>query len=312
MKAILLTAMPVAIALAGCATGSEAPLLFGSNKVFGVSIGGSATDTGGEFVVGYKGQDVAVVPVSTVASGDETFVGAIAPNGYQDSYSVLGQFHADTKKPKKGANAGLGKFFATGNAAQNLATGFKDKMGAKRTTVTECKAPVAPVAPPPAAGAAPAAPPPLPVARAAEKAKPAADARQRDGARMIFAQYDFKALAVDGSALETGLKFTLGYRSRNLAVIPVVGRDAQGNIVNLSGKAPPGFSDVLSVLGQFESDDSVIAEGGDKGTTISSGLETFFSTGAAARILSEGFQVKLCEEYSAPVQKPAALVSAGQ
>jgi hypothetical protein len=148
---------------------------------------------------------------------------------------------------------------------------------------------------------------------------PAATARapdERSGARLIFAQYDYKALAIDGSALDTGVKLTLGTRNRNIAFVPMIGRDANGRLVRLESRDSAGGRDVLSVLGQFESDDSIKAEasgaadgamktagGGGDGSAprargISSGLEKFFSTGAAARILSEGFKAKLCEEYA--------------
>jgi hypothetical protein len=130
------------------------------------------------------------------------------------------------------------------------------------------------------------------------------------------------ALAVDGSALDAGAKFTLGARDRNVAVIPLFGRDAGGRLVPLESHNPQSGEDVLSVLGQFQANAKAQFEAsrGADGTTrtadsaasapapqqdISSGLEKFFSTGAAARILSDGFEVKLCEEYVA-AQQPQA------
>jgi hypothetical protein len=144
----------------------------------------------------------------------------------------------------------------------------------------------------------------------------------REGARLIFGQQVYLAAAVDASALDSGVKLTLGFRDRNFAFVPTIGRDAAGNLVWLEAGSP-GASDAMSVLGQFEA--NVNAGGADSGTQaglvrasadggapavgISSGLEKFFSTGAAARILSDGFNVKLCEEYvasSPPAPTPAA------
>jgi hypothetical protein len=329
----------IGAALAGCATGNgEAPLVFGSTNVLGVSIGGSVADTGGEFVVGYKGLDLAVIPVSAVQSGTEKFIGATAGSGHADSYSVIGQFSAEAGRSADGANAGLGKFFATGIAARNIASGFARKMGAYgRTSVSGC-GPGAPVSADEvkqalgkleqkidqhAAGNAPAS-----AASAAERQSPeilpgpsAKAVEARPGARLIFAQYNYKAVAIDGSAFDSSIKLTLGVRDRNIAFIPMIGRDASGNLVWLESRNPAG-GDVLSVLGQFKSDDSIQPQASDrselvktadgaqdpapKARGISSGLEKFFSTGGAAVTLSEGFRVKLCEEYAASSARQTA------
>lgn len=320
MKTDRLLVLAVAAGITGCATGNgELPLMFGATNVVGVSIGATAADTGGEFVVGYKGVDLAVVPVSAVSADSEEFIGAVAGDGrFVDSYSVFGQFSQDSGRQGKGANAGLGKFFATGAAAQRIAAGFKGKMGVNRNADSACnEAPtnVAKGGPGQVTGAQ-AEPRSVAGRRAGQqsvmasqsapsKAEPAHDGRQ--AARMIFAQYNFKALAIDGSALEQGIKLTLGYRDRNLALIPVVGRDSQGRIVHLDSQYPDGGtptqgSDTLSVLGQFSSSDDASVDPAQSKLTIASGLEKFFATGAAARILSDGFRYTLCEEYAAPGQ----------
>jgi hypothetical protein len=304
----------IAVFLAGCATGNgEHPLMFGSSNVVGLSMGGNVTETGGEFVFGYKGNNFAIVPVSAVNQGTEEFIGSgLSDGSFRDTFSVIGQFAAEGGKLPKGANAGLGKFFATGFAAQNLAIGFSKKMGAYRTQVPECQL----------SDPQPPAPKDLKLTRASPMPKPgnlnaslhlakltaSANGSQASNgagaphpaasvspARLIFAQQDIRALAIDGSGLEAGVKFTLGYRDRNLALIPVVGRDASGKLVSLSGTNPDSGSDVLSVLGQFQGRDTVNESG------ISSGLHAFFTTGAAASYLSDGFKVKLCEEYVATV-----------
>jgi hypothetical protein len=330
-----------AAVLAGCASGNgEAPLVFGTTNVYGVSIGGNVAETGAEFLVGYKGFDLAIIPVSVGAPGGEHFIGAKSPEGHRDSYSVIGQFSAEAGSRAGGANAGLGKFFATGVAAQNIAFGFAKKMGAGgRTSVEECGKAVPQNEVKQAlakleqkldqhiAGAAPTAKDaavkkaPLQQPEVKKAAAPAAQAgADRPGARLIFAQYEYLALAIDGSALESGIKLTLGLRDRNVAVIPLVGRDANGNLVPLDSKNPDSGDDALSVLGQFKSNNKIGAEAppadgatktalGDgsqaapTGREISSGLEKFFSTGAAADTLAGGFKVKLCEEYTPPQSK---------
>ena len=319
----LATMCTVAILAAGCATNGEAPLLFAASNIYGVSIGGNVADTGGEFVVGHKGADFAVIPVSAIQpGGGEELVGAAdRASLYKDSYSVIGQFGGSATKTKKGANAGLGKFFATGTAAQNIAQGFAKKMGVNRTAASGCSPTKPTVAnadeinqkldrvmaainghevaltriedmvgrigsPQPAA--------------AVDQGSNQPSSTSRSGAKLIFAQYEYLALAIDGSVIDQGIKLTLGFRDKNVALIPVLGRDAQGKLIRLESRNPASGQDAYSVLGQFESTNDVNADTDNAGRTISSSLNSFFSTGAAAVILSGGFKVKLCEEYAAP------------
>lgn len=313
-----------ALMAGGCASNGEKPLVFASSNVFGLSLGGSVSDAGGEFVVGYKGANFAVIPVSGVQpSGAEELVGANYGQTHMDSYSVIGQFNATAKQAKTGANAGLGKFFATGTASQNIAYGFARKMGLDRTTTVACGAKPASVAAADEfsrkldqvmaalmdqneahrrlearlanAGASA-------TAAAPKQASTAAAASGRSGASLVFAQYDYKALAIDGSAIEQGLKLTLGFKGKNIAVVPVLGRDANGNLIHLEAKDPGSGQDAYSVLGQFESSDDVAIDAADKSRTTTSSLGSFFSTGAASRTLSAGFKVKLCDEYVAPTK----------
>lgn len=117
-----------AIYLSGCASSQNMPLLFGQSQTVGITVGGSATDQGAEFTLGYKDKNFAVVPVTVKQnSGDSTQVRAQASAGYEDALSVLGQFEVTSST--NSANVGLGKFFATGNAAKTLADGFSAKLG---------------------------------------------------------------------------------------------------------------------------------------------------------------------------------------
>jgi hypothetical protein len=306
MKKFQTAALCTAIVCAGCANRSDPPLIFGAGHTYGVSVGAGSSDTGGEFVVGYKGTDIALIPVSAIQpNGNEELVGAAAAGGHGDSYSVLGQFGGSAAKSKTGANAGLGKFFATGAAARNIAEGYANKMGYNRTSTAGCKQGT----PAPAPGnlevkvndLANSMKSHVAAQQRLEQrvgqlqspniAKPAAAAPARDGARLVFAQYDYFALALDGSAADQSVKMTLGFKDKNLAIIPVLGRDSAGNITRLGSSNPGGGDDAYSVLGQFESNNST-----DSGNTNST-LNSFFSTGAASQILSTGFMVKLCDEY---------------
>lgn len=161
MKPIPSTLLALAVAhLAGCAQmPKNMPLLFGQSQTVGISIGGSASDQGAEFVLGYKDKNVALVPVS---SGDdaqariEATIDQANAHTSHDALSVFGQFEATARGSNREVE--LGKFFATGVAAQELAAGFRSCL-----TYGNCKgaAPQQTPAPtPPAAPATPAAPTP--------------------------------------------------------------------------------------------------------------------------------------------------------
>jgi hypothetical protein len=127
-KALLIS---VIVALSGCSTYSNSPLIFGQAHIVGISISGSAPEQKGEFVLGYKDADIAIVPVSVrQQNGDSTQLKATATKEHQDALSVLGQFSVDASTEVKTTTVGLGKFFATGMAAKKLADGFAAKMGA--------------------------------------------------------------------------------------------------------------------------------------------------------------------------------------
>ncbi len=115
-----------AVACAGCVSWeNNPPLLFGEVQSIGITVGGSATQQGADITVGYRSQDVAIVPV-TIAQGPNasTQLKATA-GGHEDALSVLGQFESSAKSTE----VGLGKFFSTGIAAKRLADGFATKMG---------------------------------------------------------------------------------------------------------------------------------------------------------------------------------------
>ena len=131
--------VPVALggALSACSTSPV--LVFGQSHSVGITMGGGASDAQAELTVGYKDRDIAVVPVAIVSKDGavnkdtiavRSTVGSAGQGGSQDTdaLSVLGQFQVNAKSQTP--DVGLGKFFATGLAAQKLADGFACKLSA--------------------------------------------------------------------------------------------------------------------------------------------------------------------------------------
>lgn len=118
MRGIIVAA--AVILVSGCGSREHAPLLFGQAHSVGINIGTNPANQTPEIAIGYKDVDIAVVP--TVANFDNG-AGALIQgqvDGGVDAYSTFGQFSTTVA----GAEVGLGKFFATGNAAVALGAGF--------------------------------------------------------------------------------------------------------------------------------------------------------------------------------------------
>lgn len=125
--AAILFGIAVSGGLGACGNLDGANLVFGQQHTLGVSISGSTTDQGGELTLGFKDKNIAVVPVAVKGTdGAIQIVYATTEEDWKDSFSVLGQFEADAKAGSP--EVGLGKFFATGQAAQILAEGFRGKL----------------------------------------------------------------------------------------------------------------------------------------------------------------------------------------
>ena len=116
--------------LAGCSeVPKNMPLVFGETITFGVGISGSTADQGVDVTLGLKTKNIAVVPVTMETSGgDRKQLTANLQAGHQDALSTLAQFESKTEAGTT-ATIGLGKFFATGLAASQLAEGFKYALG---------------------------------------------------------------------------------------------------------------------------------------------------------------------------------------
>ncbi|WP_141699137.1 hypothetical protein [Candidatus Thiosymbion oneisti] len=124
--------------LSGCASiNPNMPLVFGQSHAFGLSVTGSTLNQGIGFTIGYQDKDIALIPVTVKQPhGEYAMIKSNTRDGHRDALSVLGQFDSNSKVGSNAnpntleANVGLGKFFATGIAAQKLADGFAHKLGA--------------------------------------------------------------------------------------------------------------------------------------------------------------------------------------
>jgi hypothetical protein len=103
---------------------------------------------------------------------------------------------------------------------------------------------------------------------------------------LIFGQSHTVGISIGGGAADQSAEFTLGYRDKNIAIVPVVREDESGSgqleaHVQKDVNGVLGTDgDALSVLGQF----SVDADTQEKVV-----LGKFFATGIAARRLADGF-----------------------
>ena len=135
--------------LPGCSNLGGASLVFGQQQNVGITLAGSGPSQEAELTLGYKDKNIAVVPVA-VKQGDGTYkeIGGGIGEGENggsssDAYSTLGQFELTTSNQASGPSVGLGKFFATGTAAQTLSQGFADKLKGSKPTDAETTAPTA-------------------------------------------------------------------------------------------------------------------------------------------------------------------------
>lgn len=135
----------VLVSLGGCGNVDSSHLVFGQKISVGLTIDASAPEQSGELSLGYKDRNIAVIPVAVKAENADKYqtLGAYGPEskseagtdgsgklaaGASDAYSTVGQFELATGGNGT-ASVGLGKFFATGVAAQILAEGFAAKLG---------------------------------------------------------------------------------------------------------------------------------------------------------------------------------------
>ncbi len=118
-----------ALMSAACAApGENSPLIFGQADILGISIGTSAASQTPELTIGYKGANIAIIPIAGYSRDGEPVVFDARDETGRDTMSVLGQFDAAAKRDSGTQQVVLGKFFATGFAARKLADGFAKKL----------------------------------------------------------------------------------------------------------------------------------------------------------------------------------------
>lgn len=275
---------------AGCAV--NPPLLFADQVTYGIGIGNDTASAGASVSLGYKHRSLAVVPVSVLKeTGQAAAVRAAdgASTG-SDALSVFAVFENSATTPAGGTpRVRVGQIFSTGLAAQAVAQGFECRHNG--TAAAAC-------------GTGEAA------SRTASAAKPAPVATAQAGddrpyqMPLIFSRNDVFGLDIGGAVAEQGVSFSLGFTTRNLALVPVVAPSAGARLTSLFGSGDAGESDSYSVVGQFESNTET------RGLGI--GLERFFATGVAAVKLGRGIRSALATPVQVPQQaaQPAGAASA--
>ena len=298
----------IALLMSACATTVDTPLVFLQSNTAGIDIGTSAAAQGANFVLGYKGSDLAIVPVTFVQNdGTAEPIQATVAGGHSDALSVFGQFSINSNANAAAPKAGLGKFFATGQAAKRLADGFAFKLGKGKempgTPGKDCFGATAP--PPPPAPPAPPAPAAnggtatnTGTATNSGSAQTSSEKSPNDSSKgtqsLVFGEYTSFGVVVSGSANATDAGFSLGFKDGDVAIIPTISRREDGFGSVLNANAGKDNADAFSVLGQFEADTD------NTQGAVGTSLGKFFVTGLAAKTLADGFAAKLCQAYRAP------------
>ena len=107
---------------------------------------------------------------------------------------------------------------------------------------------------------------------------------------LIFTQSQTVGISIGAGANEQGADFVLGYKDKNIAIVPIAIADSDGSIGWAGSTSGENFEDAFSVLGQFE-----VSSATGQGNV---GLGKFFATGAAAKALADGFNCQLAGPQS--------------
>lgn len=305
--------------LSGCGSVATPPLFFGELVTFGLDVGATPGSAGADFTLGYRDRNLAVIPVSAVNNGRANEIVAWNQEdggNRRDALSVFGQFKSQaTKSSESGMSTGarkvtLGRFFATGLAATNLARGYRaglagtSKTPRQSSTNAKSELGIQPTTDAPNSDAV------TTTNRSNSSGKEnfastntpvspvTASENHAYAPPLVFGQSNTIGIGVATSIADQGVSFTLGYAGRDIAFVPVMGRHADGSVTRLGGREQIGAdgkplkspadsreSDAFSVFGQFETD----TETG----TLHYGLNRFFTTGIAARTLTEGYSAAI-------------------
>jgi len=298
---ILLT-LP-ALALAGCAS-TRSQLFFGEAVNFGVTINTGPSADGLDFNLGYKDRSIAIVPASALNKGNSYAIDAWSQDtdgAVSDALSVFGQFKSTGSAPANPADTTntatetaataakparrevtLGRFFATGIAATNLAEGYKRGWSSEKTTEKNNDE-------------SSNAQPRTRISKDLTSTPTDTDSTDARRPPLVFVQTNALGIDIQTAISTEGPQFTIGYAGRNLAMIPITMESPDGTLTRMGSKFFDGKSDgaltatdALSVFGQFAANSETAA--------FNYGLNRFFTTGVAARRLTEGFRARIADD----------------
>ncbi|HCH5320672.1 hypothetical protein [Vibrio parahaemolyticus] len=102
---------------------------------------------------------------------------------------------------------------------------------------------------------------------------------------LVFGQSHTVGVSISGTTVEQGVDLTLGYKDKDIAIVPVTVEQSSGDSTLVKSTAGEDHQDALSVFGQFELNTDA------KNAEI--GLGKFFATGLAAKKLADGFAHKM-------------------
>lgn len=95
---------------------------------------------------------------------------------------------------------------------------------------------------------------------------------------LIFGKANTFGASVSATAPDQGGSVVLGYRSANIAIVPVVARDASGRVVKTTSRLQGTAEDAYSTFAHFEASASVPAK---------ACLGDTFATGLAAQRIAQ-------------------------
>ena len=123
---------------------------------------------------------------------------------------------------------------------------------------------------------------------------------------LVFGESLTFGVSIGTSTADQGVDMTLGFKSRDIAVVPVISADGKSIESVVEGKTGGKTTDSYSVLGQFNNT--------TEGTGAKVGLGKFFATGTAAAVLADGFAKSMGSdsEQSAQAQANTAKVNAAK
>jgi hypothetical protein len=111
---------------------------------------------------------------------------------------------------------------------------------------------------------------------------------------LFFGEFVTMGINVGAGPASEGLDFTLGYKDRNLAIIPVSAINTNGQTQEIVAWNQEGdrknFRDALSVFGQFKSQGEETSNADQAKPKRRIALGRFFATGLAASSISAGYQ----------------------